>query len=111
MSNSDFIRNIIDKYFEQNNVLTNHQIESYDDFIDNILPTIISQYFPLYLSFGDTSRIKNIKINVNSISIETPQYTENNGCTKIMTPSIARLRNLTYSLTVLKIIILKSSCR
>ena len=49
MINNDCIQNIIDKYFEQNNVLTNHQIESYDDFIDNILPTIISQYFPLDL--------------------------------------------------------------
>jgi len=111
MSNSDSIRNIIDKYFEQNNVLTNHQIESYDDFIDNILPTIISQYFPLDLSFNDTSKIKNIKINVINVSIETPQYTENNGCSKVMTPSIARLRNFTYSLTVLIDLIVEITIR
>ena len=36
------IENIIDKYFQQEkNILTAHQIESYDDFIDNIFPTIV----------------------------------------------------------------------
>ena len=34
------------------------------------------------------------------MNIETPHYTENNGCTKIMTPNIARLRNFTYALSV-----------
>ena len=45
MKDSELIENIIQKYFKEDNVLTNHQIESYNDFIDNILPKIISQYF------------------------------------------------------------------
>ena len=100
MESNDFIHKIIDKYFEQDNILVNHQIESYNDFIDNLLPKIISQYFPIELPFNDDTNIENIKINVTNISIESPHYTENNGCTRIMTPSIARLRNFTYSLNV-----------
>ena len=45
--------------------------------------------------------VKSISVNLTNINIEQPYYTENNGCSKIMTPYIARLRNLTYSLTVL----------
>ena len=82
MKDSELIENIINKYFKEDNVLTNHQIESYNDFIDNILPKIISQYFPLDLEFNDntkdSSKIKHIRINVENVSIETPQYTENN---------------------------------
>ena len=45
------IQIIIDKYFQQENILTSHQIESYDNFIDNIFPMIISQFFPINLEF------------------------------------------------------------
>ena len=102
MKDSELIENIIEKYFKDN-ILTSHQIESYDYFIDNILPMLIKQYFPLEFDFNDKdiSKIKHINLNVENINIETPHYTENNGCTKIMTPNIARLRNFTYSLTVL----------
>ena len=102
MKDSEIVENIIDKYFKEDNVLTNHQIESYNDFIENILPQIISQYFPLVLSFNEkeNSKIQSLKINIDNIYTETPCYTENNGCKKIMTPNIARLRNFTYSLTV-----------
>ena len=58
MLDDNFIENIIDKYFQQENILTAHQIESYDDFIDNIFPTIISQFFPLELEFSENSKIK-----------------------------------------------------
>ena len=40
------IHDVISSYFKRHNILTNHQIESYDDFVDNILPKIISQNFP-----------------------------------------------------------------
>ena len=35
MKDSEIIESIIDKYFKEDNILTNHQIESYNDFIDN----------------------------------------------------------------------------
>ena len=34
MIDDECIQTIIDKYFEQNNILVNHLIQSYDDFID-----------------------------------------------------------------------------
>ena len=96
------IDTLLTKYFERENILVNHQIESYNDFIDNILPTIISQSFPLIINFKDKGlNIHDLTIYVTSMDIENPYYTENNGCTKTMTPNIARLRNYTYSLSVL----------
>ena len=38
---------LIALYFKQNNALTKHQIESYDNFMDVIMPNILDQYFPL----------------------------------------------------------------
>lgn len=93
------INALIDKYLTQDNILSLHQIESYNDYIDNILPRIIEQFFPLKISFNE-NKIKTIELRITNINIEKPNYTENNGCTKIMTPNIARIRNFTYSLTV-----------
>ena len=96
------IQLIIDKYFDQNNILVNHHIESYNHLIDNIIPKILSQIFPLKLSFNDKEQsIQSIKLSIINININKPYYTENNGCSKIMTPNIARLRNFTYSLSLL----------
>ena len=95
------IEDIIHKYFQRNNILVNHQIESYNDYIDNILPNILAQYFPLTINFNDkVSTIKNITLRIISMEVDSPYYTENNGCSKIMTPNIARLRNYTYSSTI-----------
>ena len=101
MINDKCIENIIHKYFQQDDILTAHQIESYDNFIDNILPQIISQFFPLELEYFGHSKINKLSISIKNISVEKPFYTENNGCSKIMTPNIARLRNFTYSLSIL----------
>ena len=44
---------LLTKYFEREKILVNHQIESFNDLIDTILPTIISQSFPLTIKFHD----------------------------------------------------------
>jgi len=100
MIDDTVIQNIIDKYFEQENSLTSHQIQSYDNFIDVIFPKIISQFFPINLEFDGDCKIKKLTMDIKNITINPPYYTENNGCSKIMTPNIARLRNFTYSLTI-----------
>ena len=43
---------IINTYFQQNNILVNHQTNSYNDFIDNIIPKIINQSFPINVEFN-----------------------------------------------------------
>ena len=89
------IDEIIKCYFNQKNILVKHQLDSYNEFIENILPNIISNYFPIEMDF-DSDKIKNIKLNIINITIGKPFTTENNGCSKLLTPEIARLRNYSY---------------
>ena len=100
MVDNQYVELIIDKYFKQENIFTNHQIDSYNDLIDTILPKILSQSFPISIDLKN-SKISNISLSILNIKIERPYYTENNGCSKIMTPNVARLRNFTYSLSVI----------
>ena len=93
---------VIQKYFDQRNILVNHQIESYNYYVDEIIPRIMKQYFPVIINFnGGSCKIRKIKLNIEKLRIGKPLMIENNGCSKIMTPNIARLRNYTYSLSVL----------
>tara|TARA_B100000900_G_scaffold415953_1_gene448097 strand:- start:3920 stop:7276 length:3357 start_codon:yes stop_codon:yes gene_type:complete len=97
MIDKNHINHIIHQYFSQENILVNHQIESYNNLIDEILPKIISDIFPINTNSNDIK----IEIFAKNIKFERPSYTEKNGCTKIMTPSVARYKNYTYSLMVL----------
>ena len=99
MIDESHIEDIIGQYFKQKDILVNHHIESYNDLIDNILPKILSQSFPLTINLTN-DKIKDITLNIVNININKPYYTENNGCSKPMTPNIARIRNYTYSLSV-----------
>ena len=108
MVSKEHIEHIIHKYFTQENTLIKHQIESYDDLIDNILPRIISNVFPIKINIQN-SHIKSIELAVSNIKIERPFITEKNGCSKVMTPNIARLRNYTYSLKVIIDVIVKNN--
>ena len=63
---------IIQKYFEQKNILVNHQIESYNYYVDEIIPKIINQYFPVLINFNDSSyTIQNIKLSINKLQCTT----------------------------------------
>ena len=99
MIDKNHINHIIHEYFSRENVLINHHIESYNDLIDNILPEIISKIFPIKIKINKMD-IDSISFSIKNIHIESPTYTEKNGCNKIMTPHIARLKNYTYSLQV-----------
>ncbi len=96
MIDKNHINHIIHQYFNQENILVNHQIESFNNLIDEILPNIISNIFPISVSVNNST----IEIFANNIKFERPYYTEKNGCTKVMTPSVARYKNYTYSLVV-----------
>ena len=94
------IDEIIKCYFNQKNILVNHQLKSYDEFIDKILPNIISNYFPIIMTF-DSENIKRIVINVNNVNIGKPFTTENNGYSNLMTPNESRLRNYSYLASII----------
>ena len=94
------IDEIIKCYFNQKNILVNHQLKSYDEFIDKILPNIISNYFPINMNF-DSENIKRIVVNVNNVNIGKPFTTENNGYSNLMTPNESRLRNYSYLASII----------
>ena len=51
---------IIDAYFKRSGILVQHQIISYNNLIDNIIPNIFSQYFPIVLEYNDNIIIHGI---------------------------------------------------
>ena len=89
MIEKNIVNHIIQQYFNQENIFVKHQIESYDNLIDEILPKIISNIFPIVTNVNNIT----IEICLENIRFERPLYTEKNGCTKVMTPSIARYKN------------------
>lgn len=107
MIDKNHINHIIQEYFSRDNILLNHQIDSFNDLIDNILPDIISNIFPIKINIKK-SDIDSIEFSINNIRLERPTYTEKNGCNKVMTPNIARLKNYTYSLQVVVDIIINN---
>ena len=94
---------VLDSYFKQYNgkELVRHQIDSYNDFMKNKIPDIISQANPLvvYHDFIEShNKYKyEIQIRFKNPSFTEPIITENDGSTNLMTPNNARLRNFTYA--------------
>lgn len=91
---------LFDSYFSDPNRLTQHHLQTYDDFISNGIPKIIHDHNPIEVksnfnpSLGKYSTICSIEFG--DIYIGKPSIKENDG-TKLMFPSEARCRNLTYS--------------
>jgi len=98
----------IDLYFKDKYRLSEHQTQSFDDFIDKKIPDIISHFFPMKDFFvegielpGEDKKSKyTIHIDMKNPQISEPIIHENNGKTKLMFPSEARIRNFTYSSTL-----------
>ena len=90
---------IIHSYFE-NHSLVQHQIDSFNVLVDDIIPNIFSQYFPITLDYK-CDIIKQIILKIVKINNQMPHLTENNGCSKLMTPNIARTKNTSYLLPIL----------
>ena len=88
---------IINTYFRGRDIIVRHQISSYNYYVDSILPQIISQYFPVAINFNDENCIiHKVELDTLNIKVGKPLLVENNGCSKLMTPNMARLRNSTY---------------
>jgi len=96
---------LIKLYFENCHLsqLVRHQLESYNDFIDNQLEKTIQMFNPIIIRSKNDNDETNedfhldIHINVENLIIYRAQIFENNGATKLMYPNQARLRNFTYS--------------
>ena len=96
------IWNIIKSLLTENNgsYLIKHHLDSYNDFIENKIPDIITQANPLsiYHEYDiETNTYKfEIIINFKNVNICKPSIIENDGSSKLMYPKEARLRNLSY---------------
>ena len=96
---------VIGNYFEDKHLhqLVRHQVESYNDFIQNQMKKTIEMFNPLIIK-SSQDYIKEFKkyrlqivINFDNLALYRPEIHENNGATKLMFPNDARLRNFTYN--------------
>src|SRR3989344_1264025 len=94
---------VIDAIFKQNRdkELIIHQIASYDQFITKDIGDIIRQFNTRKLLFQFDPEINkhHIELHIDFLNynLGKPTISENDGSIQLMTPDIARLRNLTYS--------------
>mgnify|MGYP006082183855 CR=1 FL=1 len=81
--------------------LIKHHIDSFNDFIENKIPCIITNSNPLsiYHDYNSESNSYTYEIVVNFINTyyTKPQISENDGSIKKMYPHDARIRNLNYT--------------
>ena len=96
---------IISSYFQGKHLeqLVRHQIESYNDMVNNQLRRTIDMFNPVriisdqdYDKSSQKYRLE-VEVNFNNFYLYRPQIHENTGATKIMFPQEARLRNFTYA--------------
>ena len=96
---------IIESYFDGQHLkrLVRHQIESYNDFINNQLERTIQMFNPVTIASDQdfdkkTKKHKlDIEVTFSDFHLYRAQIHENNGATKLMFPQEARLRNFTYA--------------
>jgi DNA-directed RNA polymerase II subunit RPB2 len=96
---------IIGSYFEGQHLkrLVRHQIESYNDFINNQLERTIQMFNPVTIASEQDFDKKakkhklDIEVTFSDFHLYRAQIHENNGATKLMFPQEARLRNFTYA--------------
>ena len=91
-----FIAAISTSYF---NFKKNLNYKTYNNFIDNVFPQMISQFFPMRINFSE-KQINGIIIDIRNMKPNVPMCSENNGFEQLMTPILARRRNFTYSLSM-----------
>jgi len=95
----DQIWSLIDYYYDPANLnQCPHQIKSFNDYLDHYLSAIISQYNPtqIYLEPLHDFFKTEIQLRFENVTINCPIIEEANKRKELMTPAIARLRNMTY---------------
>ena len=96
---------VIQSYFRGNHLerLVRHQLESYNDFVNQQIPKTIEMFNPVKIASENDYDAKSGKyalemyVSFENFHLYRPQIHENNGATKLMFPQEARLRNFTYA--------------
>ena len=91
--------------------LVEHQIESYEDFINNKIPLIVQSTTPIVVwhqQDPETKKYKyEFKLTFENVTYTKPKIQEASGRIKPMFPSEARSRNFTYSAQMYCDVVLK----
>jgi DNA-directed RNA polymerase II subunit RPB2 len=98
---------LIEEFFtyDKNFELVKHNINSYDDFVEKHIDDIIQGFNPVNI-VHDLMRVDQhvgplyrymIEIHIKNPVLERPYFIERDGSKKLMTPMMARSRDLTYS--------------
>ncbi len=83
---------LIKKYLEQHSLVESN-ILSFNDFIVNKMQNLV-------LEINDTIVNEEVEIKLGKVRIEKPNIIESDGSSSLVTPTDARLRNLTYAAPV-----------
>ncbi len=95
---------VIDSLLCQKQHLVSHQLESYREFIEIMIPEIVRQSNPIIVNANYDANLKKFKteyeFNFRQTYLARPSTHENDGTIKPIIPSDARLRNFTYAGTL-----------
>ena len=91
--NMRIYKNLLNSY-KQSVGFVNHQIESFDEFINSRLQKIIDEIGEIEL---ETPELSEFKIKLGAVRIPQPTIKEADGALRKITPQEARLRDLTYA--------------
>lgn len=83
---------LVKKYLEQHSLVESN-LMSFNDFINKRMQQIVNE-------INETINKEEVEIKLGRLRIERPNLVESDGSSSIVTPTIARLRNLTYSAPV-----------
>ncbi len=83
--------------YRDNGRFISHQIDSFNDFIENRLQKIVDDIGEVKIELPTQ---ENLVIKFGKVMIGAPEIKESDGSTKIITPMEARLRKITYSSTL-----------
>lgn len=89
----------LDSYFNLKDIHVKHQIDSFDYFVDYIIPRIIENNNPILIgtNLHDGEYEKLCTISFTQTYMSKPLIHESNDVINVLYPNIARLRSLTYS--------------
>jgi DNA-directed RNA polymerase subunit B len=83
---------VVEKYLEQHSLVESN-IVSFNDFVNNKMQQIINE-------INETINNEEVEIKLGKVRMGKPNIIESDGSLSLVTPTIARLRNLTYSAPV-----------
>lgn len=86
-------KNLLVKKYLQQHSLVESNLLSFNDFVQNKMQQIIGE-------INDSINNEEVEIKLGKVRFEKPNIIEADGSTTVITPTVARLRNLTYSAPV-----------